>query len=360
MRQSYRTADLLSVIFAGIILTTTAGAIHYLQDGPFPAAHAEYSDDGTSTPGVPLLSPLPPSGPDAHPPPLQQTGVPPHEVLCNEPRELYLTDSRSFCLFPGTQQALLLRGIDATKVPPRSPTVELAAEEEAWLSDNPVIGVVYDWKWYPIEYADDGGWVAGITRNYIIEFEDVLGVDFEPVQTVDWTSALEAVRERNADVIFMVAHTDDRAEYMGFTTTHYTIDTVLATTEFGGLSLDDPNLRLLTILDYEIEDWLDNNHPGVGYTSVDDYAEALTILQNGEADALAATWPVISAISREEGITIYNAGSTGHSYELAIGYRSDQPVLGSILQKTLDYLPASTLERLQGATYKTMDDSKHP
>ena len=360
MWPSYRTAGRLSAIFAGIMFATTAGAAHYLQDGPFPAAHAEFSDDGTHTPGVPLLSPLPPAGPYIHPPPLQQTGVPPHEVLCNEPRELYLADSRPLCLFPGTQQALLLRGMDTAKAPPRPATVELAAEEEAWLSDNPTIGVVYDGKWYPIEYADDGGWVAGTTRGYMVEFEDALGVDFEPVPTVDWTGALEAVRERSADVTFMVAHTDDRTEYMGFTTTHYTIDTVLATTTFGSLSLDDPGLRLLTIRDYEIEDWLDNNRPGVVYTSVDGFVEALAILQNGEADALAAAWPVISAIARQEGITIYNAGSTGHSYELAIGYRSDQPVLGSILQKTLDHIPASTLERLQGATHEAMDASGHP
>lgn len=349
-------------ILAGTVLAMAAGAMPdiYSQNGPFSAAHAEPSDDGTHTPGMQLLSPLPPAGPYTHPPPLQQTGVPPYEVLCNEPRELYVADSRPLCLFPGTQEALLLRGMDSTKAPPMPAAVDLGVEEEAWLSDNPVIRVVYDGKWYPIEYADDAGWVAGITLGYIIEFEEALGVDFEPVPTVDWTDVLEAMRERSADVTFMVTHTDDRSEYMGFTTPHYTVDTVLATTKVGSLSLDDPGLRLLTIRNYEIEDWLDNNHPGVNYTSIDGFLEGLAMLQNGEADAMAAAWPVVSAIARQEGITAYNAGSTGHSYELAIGYRNDQPVLESILQKTLDYIPASTLERLQGDIHKSPDTPTPP
>jgi hypothetical protein len=33
---------------------------------------------------------------------------------------------------------------------------------------------------------------------------------------------------------------------------------------------------------------------------------------------------------------------------LFVGYRSDQPVLGAILQKALDTIPASALERIQG------------
>jgi hypothetical protein len=48
------------------------------------------------------------------------------------------------------------------------------------------------------------------------------------------------------------------------------------------------------------------------------------------------------------GITVYDAGPTGYEYDVAIGYRSDQPLLGSIMQKTLDGIPQSVLESIQG------------
>ena len=344
-------------ILAGAVLAMAAGAIvdSHTQAGPFSSAYAEPPDDGAHTYDTSPLIPLSPAKSYAHPPPLQQTGVSPYEVLCNEPRELYVADSRPLCLFPGTQQALLLRGIDSVKAPPMPAAVDLSIEEETWLSDNPVIRVAYDKTWYPIEYADDSGWVAGTVLGYIVKFEEALGVDFEPVQTADWTDVLNSIRDGNADVIFMVAYTDDRAEYMGFTTPHYTVNTALATTKEGSLTLDDPGLRLLTMRNFEIEDWLDNNYPDVSYTSVDGFLEGLAMLQNGEADAMAAAWPVISAIAGRDGITVYNAGATGHSYELSIGYRNDQLILGSILQKTLDYIPASTLERLQGDVNKMVD-----
>ena len=63
------------------------------------------------------------------------------------------------------------------------------------------------------------------------------------------------------------------------------------------------------------------------------------MLGAGEADAFAATWPVMRAIAEMEGMIVHNSGPTGHSYPLAVGYRSDQPVLGSIMQKALDASP---------------------
>ena len=114
------------------------------------------------------------------------------------------------------------------------------------------------------------------------------------------------------------------------------------------MSLDEPGLGVITIRNYEIEDWLDENRPDVGYISVDSFEEGLALLRNGEADAFAATWPVVRAIAEQEGMTVYNAGPTGHSYPLSVGYRGDQPVLGSILQKALDASPP-LLEIFEGS-----------
>ena len=228
-----------------------------------------------------------------------------------------------------------------------TPGLMLTAEEKTWLAEHPVIRVAYDPEWFPIEYLDESGMLAGATGRYMAEFERIIGADFQQVPIDDWSHALESIRERDADLVFLAIETNARSEYMGFTTPHYTIESVLVTAQEMQLTLDEPGLQVITIRDYAIEDWLDENHPDVEYVSVDSFEEGLALLQQGGADAFADVWRVVQAIAEQEGMTVYNAGPTGYSYDLSVGYRDDQPVLGSILQKALDAIPASMLERIQ-------------
>ena len=61
----------------------------------------------------------------------------------------------------------------------------------------------------------------------------------------------------------MIDHTDDRAEYMGFTRPYHVLETSLVTLEETNLDMEMEGLRLLTIRNYEIEDWWDNNRLGI-------------------------------------------------------------------------------------------------
>jgi ABC-type amino acid transport substrate-binding protein len=212
---------------------------------------------------------------------------------------------------------------------------------------EPAIRVAYHPTWFPFEHVGESGRLAGVTPQYMSEFGRITGADFVQIPISDWTDALDSVRDRDADVIFMVASTADRLEYMGFTTPHYTIGTSLATLGDQQVDINDEGLRLLTIRNHAIEAWLDENHPDVKYVSVDGYAAGLEMMQAGDADALAATWQPVYSHAEIAGIEgLYNAGPTGHEYDITIGYRNDQPVLGSILQKALDEIPLSALAQM--------------
>ena len=69
------------------------------------------------------------------------------------------------------------------------------------------------------------------------------------------------MRERSADVLFMVADTEERREYMGFTTPHTTIATSLATLEEGELDIEEEGLRIITNRNYAIEDMAGREPP---------------------------------------------------------------------------------------------------
>ena len=328
MEQSWRFASnkaAYSVLGLALVMAVmTTSGIH--QNGPADNLYQ------------PAYAAIPYGEPDLHPPPLQQEDVLPSDVRCNEPRELYLHDASPLCLFPDAIADLEFRGFDLIKgqvQQPPSDLLGLTDEEKMWLVENPLIHVGYDPGWFPIEYTDEHGRIAGYTLNYIIKFEELIGVDLQPFPSESWSHTLEAARERDIDIIFMIAKTAERTEYLGFTNPHYILESALVTTDDRMLRIDDPDLVLITIRDYSIEAWLDENHPDTKYISVDSFAEGLAMLRDGEADAFADVWPVVHALAELEGMTVYNAGSAGFSFDLSIGYSSDQPILGSILEKSV-------------------------
>ena len=225
-------------------------------------------------------------------------------------------------------------------------SLELTAEETAWLEENSAIRVAFDPGWLPIEYADEEGNLAGVTLQYTSEFSRLTGADFAGVPAAaSWSDALAMMQNGEADAMYMIASTPERLEYMNFTTSHYTVEARIVTSTDRETTLEDENISLITIEGYAIEAWLDENHPGIEYTSVANFAEGLELMKTGEEYAFAATWPVIVTYAETAGIDVYNAGSTGYQYDLNVGYSNENPILGSILQKVVDAIPASQVEQ---------------
>jgi len=220
--------------------------------------------------------------------------------------------------------------------------LELSMQEAAWIKDNPVIRVAYDPSWEPIEYADESGNLSGVTAQYADAFEGKLGVGFEPVLTEDWGQALNTTRNGEADVLFMIVDTEERRKWLGFTTPHFTVSSDVATLGSEQLSSEDlNNITVAVIENYAIVDWLNENRPDVEYVGVAGFEEGLALLQDGEVDAFIDVWDVLAHHAERLGIeNLHNAGPSGHSYDLSIGYLGDQVILGSIMQKTLDALLA--------------------
>ena len=128
------------------------------------------------------------------------------------------------------------------------------------------------------------------------------------------------------------------------------METRIAASEDRQFAMDDEDLRLITITGYAIESWLDENYPDVEYISVSGFAEGLELMKAGEANAFAATWPVVVHYAGLAGIDVYDAGPTGHQYDLDVGYSNQNPILGSILQKVVDHIPASQTGQWWGDT----------
>jgi hypothetical protein len=61
-------------------------------------------------------------------------------------------------------------------------TISLTEEERAWLRAHPVIRVVQDPGWPPVEFVDEHGQPSGMTGDYLTLIERRVGVSFQRVR----------------------------------------------------------------------------------------------------------------------------------------------------------------------------------
>ena len=93
----------------------------------------------------------------------------------------------------------------------------LTVEERAWLSDHPVIRLAPTPDYRPAEWFDEQGNYLGISSDFMKELEDLLGIEFEVVQTESWTENLRLLQGREIDMFPLAAKTEERLEYAQFT-----------------------------------------------------------------------------------------------------------------------------------------------
>lgn len=112
--------------------------------------------------------------------------------------------------------------IDKVTDPP-----SFTAAEQAWLDGNPTITVAYDPFWAPYEYRDGLGHLAGLSGAYVSLFTALTGSNFVAASADDiasWSDALGLMRDRAADVMFVIENTAERDTYMDFTDPWIQID----------------------------------------------------------------------------------------------------------------------------------------
>ena len=234
--------------------------------------------------------------------------------------------------------------------PPAQPTLALTPAEETWIANNPTVRVAYDPDFAPFEYIDENGELGGPARAYMDRFAELMGVQFETIDSETWSESLEAMRTGDADVMFMIAVTDERKDYMGFTEPHTSLTWDMITRgERADVTAEGlADLKVGAIKDYAVVAWLGENMPEVRVTTFDSHAAAFTAMASGDLDVFVDTWASSLYTAELAGIDdLSNAGPLEATLDLAVAYsRNNNAALGSILAKALAEVPPSERERL--------------
>jgi PAS domain S-box-containing protein len=219
----------------------------------------------------------------------------------------------------------------------------LSVQERAWLRDHPVIRVVQDPGWPPVEFVDEQGEPSGMSGDYLRLVEKRLGVKFERVQNLSWREAYARLKRWEIDMTTSVAVTPQRAEFWAFTKPYLSIPIVIATQSDVVYLADIRELfgkKVAVVEGYAIEDWLSKDFPEIRPVHVKTTLDGIKMLQRGEVFAFIDNLLIIGYYqARMKASTIKIAGQTPYVNAQCMAVRKDWAPLAGILQKALESIP---------------------
>ena len=227
-------------------------------------------------------------------------------------------------------------------------------EELEWIEGNPVIRVHNETDWPPYNYVDDGE-PAGFSVDYIGLVAAQAGLEVEFVTGPAWGEFLEMMRAGELDVMLNIVQTPERSEYLLFTEPYAITSPVLAVQDHvqGLTSLDDLNGREVCIpAGSSTQEYLRRNFPNIRLLALSDATACLHAVADGRAFASVEGYSVLDYLlesSNVPGLAIAGIDvPPDMASVMAIATSIDNPVLRSILQKSMD-----TLDRSQVADVRS-------
>ncbi len=222
----------------------------------------------------------------------------------------------------------------------------LTDEEKAWLAKHKTLRAGIDVNWPPFEFINDEGKLSGISKGFLEQLEDRLGITFVPETNLTWAQTIPAIRNKEIDVITMVTPSEKRAKDMLFTRPFISFPVVIVTLNDAGYigRVEDLSGRRIAVGEgYITEVALIENHPDITPVPVGDVATALKNVSSGEVDAAMVNLAAFTyEVHRQNLSNLKVAAPTEYSYNLAIGIRKDWPELVSLLDKAFADIDEST------------------
>jgi|GEM_PF-212886 len=220
----------------------------------------------------------------------------------------------------------------------------LSSEEKAWLDAQKeiTIGAMDDWA--PINFVDYHGRASGIGAEIVVELNKLLEGKLKIVSD-NWKSVYEQAKEGKIDAIMDITDKPERQEFFYFTRAYLHIPHVIVShkdgASFGSLDALYGKTVALEKNVGTIQD-LRTHFPGIAVKTYDNTSMALHALAMKEVDAYVGNRAVVTYKIEQEflnSLKIDALDLTRKSIPLSLGVTKTNPVLFSILQKSIEAIP---------------------
>ncbi|HFD86791.1 MAG TPA: transporter substrate-binding domain-containing protein, partial [Gammaproteobacteria bacterium] len=222
-------------------------------------------------------------------------------------------------------------------------TLQLTAEESAWLKAHPVIHVGIDPSWAPIEFLGKNGVPQGMSVQYLRHMENMLGIHFHVSTGLSWPDVVARLRASKLDLLPAISITAERQKLFNFTKPYLsTPNNIFSAADRAYLGNPDAlaGFKVAVVKGYAIGSWLKEKYPKLELVEAPDISTALKMVVNGETYAFIGNLITTSYYIGQTGLhQIKVSGETDFSNELAMAVRKDWDIFHGILQKALDAIP---------------------
>lgn len=222
------------------------------------------------------------------------------------------------------------------------PTIELTPEEQAFLTEHPVIRLGVDPNFVPYEFFDTDGVYKGIAADYIALICERTGLNMQVQEGLTWTEAYGKAARGELDVLPCVAQTAERERYFLFSDTYFTFQRAVF------INQETKNLNEFADLKGKtVAVQMNSSHhsyltqfPEIKLSLYPTVEAGLRAVSKGTELAFIGNMATSSYLARENGITNLKyftidpaPGDTSQSLHFAV--RKDWPELVSILNKAI-------------------------
>ena len=231
-----------------------------------------------------------------------------------------------------------------------SQNIYFTEEETNWMKEHPVIYVGPDPVFGPIEFIDEDDHYKGIAADYIEWIEKNIPLHFEVIRLDNWSDILDALKQKDIDMLGAATYTNERSEYMLFTDVFTNMPNIIVTRDDykGRAKLEDLDGESVVVMDdYASEDYLEEFYPEINLVPVQSIEEGLSMVSIGNKDYMLATVGQVSFYLKNSTITnLKLSGNVELTFNLSFAVRKDYDILIGILNKALNAMPKNEKDRI--------------
>jgi diguanylate cyclase (GGDEF)-like protein len=230
----------------------------------------------------------------------------------------------------------------------RTKSMQLNEEEQSFLQAHRVLRVHNELNFPPFNYNDDG-----VPKGFSIDFMNLvaqhLRLNIEYVSGPSWNEFLTLIGNKQIDVMLNIKATPGWAKFIEFTAPYYkSVSGIYAKLGRQYGSLEELKGKKVAVTEgYYYQEMLESLYPGIELYLTRDISESVEALVFDRVDAFVADLNVANYVLKQKTITtiiptveINDARLTA---DLALGVRSDWPVLTNILQKAINSIQEEEL-----------------
>lgn len=218
----------------------------------------------------------------------------------------------------------------------------LTNEEKKYLDNKKVITMCVDPDWTPLESLDKDGNHIGIAADIIKLMKDKTNLNINIVKTTSWNESVKKAQNRECDAFSLAMKTSKRNEYMDFTQSYLSYPFVITTSNDKIYINNIKSIidkKIAVVKNYAISEILKEKYPNKKFIEVSSVKQGLELVNDKKVYAFVENLISIAyTIQKHNYLNIKISGEFDEKLNLSIATRNDEPILNSIMQKSLNLI----------------------